>query len=254
MIQTVARAHADVDHLISTVVEERLWPSRTALRRYLQWLFDGVPIEGRRVLDVGGGTGVFSHYLAAMGAASSTCLEPEADGGDDTMNERFTHLQDSTGIDNVTLVPWTFQAFEAPPGSFDLVLLHNSINHLDEEATIRLPDDARSRDTYGMLFGKIASLLSPGGHVLITDCARTNLFPLLGMRHPISRSIEWHKHQDPGVWTALLREAGFVEPSVSWSSYNSLGALGWTLLANRVGAFFVTGHFRLLMRKGPRPA
>lgn len=233
----------------TALVGEGAWPSEPALRRYLQWLFDGVDLEGARVLDIGGGTGEFSFYMAAAGASSVTCLEPEAEGGSEGMNDTFARLQRAAGLDNVRLVRDTFQHFTAPAGSFDVMLVHNSINHLDEAATIRLDHDPAAREVYLGLFRKIAELMAPGGSLLITDCARTNLFPLLRIPHPISRSIEWHKHQDPELWAGLLRQAGFEEPRIGWSSYNRLGRLGWAVLANRVGAFLTTGHFRLVMRR-----
>jgi SAM-dependent methyltransferase len=244
-----ASSTAGVDRYLAIAVQEGLWSSQAALRTYLTWLFEGVPLAERRVLDIGGGTGIFSLYAAVMGAANVICLEPEEDGGSVGMNERLTRLQHTAGIDRVRLVRETFQNFTAQAGSFDVVLLHNSVNHLDEHATMRLRDSTRARDVYRDLFRKAGSLLAADGRVLIADCARTNLFPLLHLPHPISRSIEWHKHQNPGLWAGVLREAGFTDPVVGWSSYNHLGPLGWALFANKLGAFFLTGHFRLLMRK-----
>jgi SAM-dependent methyltransferase len=232
----------------SAIVRHGLWSSAPALRRYQRWLFDGVPLRGSRVLDIGGGSGVFTLYAAAMGAREVVCLEPQAEGGTQDMHERFTRLQSLTQLGHVRLARTTLQAYDEP-GVYDLVLLHNSVNHLDEAATMRLHADASARNTYRSLFAKIHRLLVPGGRILLADCARTNFFPALGLPHPISRDIEWHKHQDPELWMALLRDAGFFGPRIGWSSYNKLGPLGWTLLANRVGAFFVTGHFRLLMRR-----
>ena len=53
---------------LSAIVNEGLWSSEPALVRYLSWLFEGIPLAGARVLDVGSGTGVFSLYAAAQGA------------------------------------------------------------------------------------------------------------------------------------------------------------------------------------------
>jgi hypothetical protein len=253
--ESVSSSHPtdSLDAYFDAVVREGLWSSAPALRRYVNWLFRDVPLARRRNLDIGGGAGVFSLYAAAMGAAEVFCLEPEAAGGTRGMHERFERLHRAVGRPDVRLLPETFQAFQAPAQSVDVVLLHNSVNHLDEAATQRLTVDAGARRIYVGLFGKLASLLARGGHVVITDCARTNLFPLLGLPHPVNRAvgIEWHKHQDPEVWAALLEEAGFIHPVVAWSSYNRLGRVGWALLANRIGAFFATGHFRLMMRKEP---
>jgi SAM-dependent methyltransferase len=240
-----------VETYLEAAVQEGLWSSETALDRYLRWLFRDVPLSGQRVLDIGGGTGLLSFYAAARGAKQVVCLEPDADGASVGIRRRFARLGRALGLERVRLTSATFQAYESPRDSFDVVLLHNSINHLDEEATARLGNHPPSRAVYAVLFRKLATLLAPGGPLLVADCARTNLFPLLGLPHPISRTIEWHKHQDPALWAALLAEAGFREPIIGWSSYNRLGRFGWALLANRVGAFLGPGHFRLLMRLRP---
>jgi SAM-dependent methyltransferase len=236
--------------------DERLWSSEAALRRYTRWLFQDVPLQGARVLDIGGGSGVFSFYAAAAGAREVLCLEPEGQGGSIGMNEQFHRLQRVTGFDNVRLEHATLQRFETRPASFDVVLLHNSVNHLDETMVPLLRRDAatggeEARDVYRWLFRRVADALAPAGHLVLTDCARDNLFPRLGLRHPLLRQIEWHKHQNPAVWWGLLRQTGFERRSERWSSFNRLGALGWMLLANPAGAFFFSGHFRLHAQRSP---
>jgi SAM-dependent methyltransferase len=229
--------------------DEHLWSSEAALRRYTWWLFQDVPLQGARVLDIGGGVGVFSFYAAAAGAREVLCLEPEGQGGSIGMNEQFHRLQRLTGFHNVRLEHAMLQTFEPTPASFDVVLLHNSVNHLDEAMVPLLRRDAAAgedaRDVYRWLFRRLADALVPAGHLVLTDCARDNLFPRLGLRHPLLPQIEWDKHQNPAVWWTLLRQTGFERRSERWSSFNRLGALGWMLLANRAGAFFFTGHFRL---------
>jgi SAM-dependent methyltransferase len=229
-----------------------LWRDAPGLKRYLNWLFAGVPLEGRTVLDVGGGSGLFSAYAASAGAREVVCLEPEAAGGAAGMNSTFAKLADAAGVTNrVRLERTTFQDYAANNvihKPFDVVLIHNAINHLDEGATIRLKEDPAARETFAGLFRKLRSLAAPGGDLLVTDCCRTHLWPLLGMKNPLMPQIEWHKHQDPGLWASLLSDAGFTDPRVRWSSFNRFGAAGWALLANRAAAFIFTGHFRLRMR------
>jgi SAM-dependent methyltransferase len=254
VVRTDAGRTGALDGYLRAIQAEGLWRSRAALRRYCAWLFRDVPLAGSRVLDVGGGAGVFSFYAAAAGAREVVCLEPEGEGGSVGMNAQFDRLRQATDLHNVRLVHVTFQKFVPPAGRFDIVLVHNSINHLDEGAVVSLhrpasSDGAEAREVYRLIFTQLADALDPGGHLVLADCARTNLFPLLGLRHPLLPQIEWHKHQDPAVWSELLRGAGFDRRSLRWSSFNNLGRPGWLLLANRVGAFVFSGHFRLHARK-----
>ena len=231
------------------LVREGRWPSRTAFDRYHAELFKDVSFADRRVLDVGGGIGTCS-FLAAMGGAREiVCLDPEGDGSTTGTGARFRAIATLLGVDNVRLEPATLQTFTAPSGSLDVIIFHNSINHIDEAACVRLGDSGDARRIYRTAFEKLADLASPGADLVIADCTSQNLFPLLGLRHPISRSIEWEKHQPPEVWARELARVGFERPAVRWTSYNRLGSLGWTFTANRWAAFVLTGHFMLHMKR-----
>src|SRR5215475_13915542 len=73
------------------------WGTAARLRFYLENLFAGIAIEGRRVLDIGAGSGVFSVYLALCGAAEVCALEPEVAGSRTRTAERFERMVQETG-------------------------------------------------------------------------------------------------------------------------------------------------------------
>ena len=58
-------------------------------------------------------------------------------------------------------------------------------------------------------------------------------------------SIEWHKHQSPEIWSQLLRQNGFLNPEVTWSSFNSLGKFGRIIMNNKFINYMTLSHFRL---------
>ena len=134
-----------------------------------------------------------------------------------------------------------------------MVLLAASINHLDEAACSRLHEDDDAREVYRTIFDKLAGLTNPAGVLLALDGGRKNIFPSLGLRNPIARSIEWEKHQQPEVWVDLLAGSGFELPSIRWLSFNTLRAPGRMLLGNRLAAFFLTSEFLLTMRRRSVP-
>ena len=228
---------------------EAEWPVRRTgnLRFYLDYLFEGVDLRGARVLDVGAGGGRYSFYAAAAGAAHVVALEPEAAGSDTGARSQLEHLRDRLGVDSVELRRETLQEFDPGDELFDVLFMHASINHLDEPATMQLHRDERAREVYRELFGKLARVGADGAKLVASDVSRHNLFAKLPVRNPLQPTIEWDKHQPPETWIGLLREAGFTDPRVRWSSVNSLRRPGRVLLGNRMGAWLTEGAFCLTM-------
>lgn len=238
-----------LDSYFSVMAEENVYPNTENLRFYLRFLFDGVSFQDRTVLEIGGGKGTLSFFAGCSGAKRVLCLEPEAAGSSAGMQNTFHSVAARLGLGEVRLEPTTLQRFDWRAEAFDLVLLHNSINHLDEEACVMLRRSGSARARYRDLFGKIAALTRPGGVLLATDCSPHNFFGILGLTNPLMPTIEWHKHQSPWTWAGLLGEAGFERPRIRWTTLNSLRAPGRVLFGNAWAAFFLTSHFCLTMSR-----
>lgn len=206
--------------------------------------FRGLDLDSARILDIGGGSGALSFWCAVQGS-NVTCLEPLALGSNSDMDSTFErfHAEVKTSF-AVDLKRQTFQEFVSAD-TYDVIVMHNSINHLDEVSCESLRDSTDSRDMYTSLFKKAADLMNPGGTLIASDCARLNLFGQLGIRNPFSPDIEWHIHQQPSAWVSLLLEAGFVNPEIHWNPMNRTGSLGRLLFANALGAYLTTSHFTI---------
>jgi len=233
---------------LQAVSREGMYSSGDNLLFYTRQIFDGVPIEGKRFLDIGGGTGIYTFYAALMGAPQAVCLEPEALGSTAGVTAKFERMHGLLGLStDVRIRGATIQEFDPGETRFEVVLLNNSLNHVDEEACVVLDRDPEARDRYVELFGKLHALCAPGAKLVATDCSNRNFFADLGLKNPIMPSIEWEKHQPPEVWAALLAKAGFRNPRIRWTSLNPLRDFGRALLANRVAAYFLQSHFCLTM-------
>ena len=234
---------------LSTVIKEGLYPNRRNLQFHLKTLFQDIVLENRTVLDVGGGSGLHSFYAACMGAREVVCLEPETEGSRSGMGAKFRKLGGILGYDHVWFEPVTFQTFDPAGRQFDIILLHNSINHLDEIACINLLNDDASKAIYMDIFSKLSSLASSGAKLIVCDCSRYNFFALFRIKNPFAPTIEWHKHQSPEVWVGQLSQVGFVNPRVRWTAFNTLRSPGRILLGNRLLSYFLRSDFRFTMEK-----
>jgi len=212
-------------------------------------LFTGIVLENKRVLDIGGGSGLHSFYAACMGAKEVVCLEPETEGSRSGMETKFKKLGGILGYNQVKFEPVTFQAFEPVGKQFDIILLHNSINHLDEIACINLLNDEASQAIYMDICSKLSALASGGAKLIVCDCSRYNFFALLRIKNPFAPTIEWHKHQAPEIWVDLLSRVGFVNPKVKWTAFNTLRSTGRVLLGNKLLSYFLRSDFRFTMEK-----
>lgn len=255
----IAPKNKFIDIYFTLVNQEGLCSSQHNLRFYLNYLFKNISFDNKTMLDIGGGAVLFNFYAACMRANEVICLEPKASGSSSGVTEKFKKLQLGLRTLNkkVKLVSTTIQSFNPNYKKFDIILLHNSINHLDEEACINLQHNSHAIEIYKMIFQKMCNLAHNGAKLIITDCSRYNFFALFNCKNPFAPPIEWHKHQSSRYWSKLLSEVGFCNPKIQWiSSCLStiflpfrLQSIGGLLLGNKVVSYFLDSHFCRTMEK-----
>jgi SAM-dependent methyltransferase len=239
----------DIEAYLNTIINEGLYKNKGNLKFEMQNLFKGIDFINKKVLDIGGGVGQYSFYAACMGANKVICLEPEAEGSSSKMIKKFQRLNNLLGLNNVVINPITFQNFNPNGEMFDVIILHNSINHLDETACINLLKDKNAQIIYKNIFSKLYSLSNKKADIILSDCSRYNFFNLIKIKNPFAKAIEWHKHQSPETWIILLIEAGFSKPKIRWTSFNSTKWWGNILLGNKIMAYFLRSYFNITLKK-----
>jgi hypothetical protein len=238
-----------IERYFEVVTREGLYGSKENLRFYLNRIFSELEFDSKMMLDIGGGAGLLSFYGACMGAREVICLEPEDDGGDSTDYEKFTRVNSALRLAQVRRERTRFQCLQKTSEKFDIVVSHNSINHLEPQACMNMLNDKDAKDTYRDICFKINSLCNTGAKLVVCDCSRYNFFPFIGLKNPFDPFIDWDKHQSPEVWAALFEEAGFGRRQISWSSFNTFRSPGKLFLGNKVASFFITSNFCLKMEK-----
>lgn len=222
-------------------IEPGVWLARA------RHAFATVDFRGKTVLDVGSGVGWGSYFAAVAGAKRVVSLEPEADGSHGSMLSTALAIRDDLDLsDIVEIVPSTIEEVDLNE-TFDVVMLVNSINHLNEPACVVLDHDPAAQTAYRETLAPVAELCAIDGQLLVTDCTNRNLFGDLGLKSPLCPTIEWEKHQPPEVWAALLSDLGFRDPRVEWTPHARLGLLGRVLSRHRALAYLAFSHFRLTM-------
>ncbi len=218
------------------------------IKYYLEYLFQDVSFAGKSMIDIGGGSGRYSLYGACMGAKNVILLEPELEGSANKPLDTFQQLAGKLSVKNISVIPMSFQRFEPHNQTFDIILLHSSINHLDEEACINLRHSEDAINRYEAVFQKISQIARPGAKIIICDCSRYNFFALVHLRNPFAPTIEWHKHQPPSLWRNMLQDFGFVNPQIRWTLPGLPKKVG-KLIGNRFACYFLSSYFCLCMDK-----
>jgi SAM-dependent methyltransferase len=209
----------------------------------MRQLLRDLPVRGKRILEVGAGTGSMSIWLALNGAAHVMALEPEAAGASHGMAVEFERRIADLGLTNLAFLPTRIDEAPVSPGAFDVVLSYNSVNHL-YETRADLNRAPRDRECFVNIFRDLRQLLAPGGVAIIADCSRRNVFGEVGVTHPIAgqRSIEWALHQTPQTWVGVMGEAGFKRFDLHWYVPYALRHVS-VLADNALFAWLTLSHF-----------
>ena len=210
-----------------------------------QFLFRDIPVLGQRVLDVGCGKGTFALWAAIHGAAYVLGIEPESAGSTSGTLRRFQETIDALELSETVLARADYlQGLIPADGPFDVAIMYNVINHLNEGAAMCLHHDEAAYQEYVRLLRDFRQLMRNDGCVIVSDCGRKNFWNDLGRKNPLVPNIDWDKHQQPHIWISLFRQAGFELQDLRWSPLYSLAALS----RNWPVHYLTMSHFTLRFR------
>lgn len=233
VLDACPKMKTDINPIISLADDLRFVRSKRELSHHLRKLYEGIDCEGKSLLDIGCGNGLFSIYSRYLGVSKVVGIEPDYYMG---MFQRF-----AKNLSGVELIRSRFQELDLP--QFDIVMMHNSLHHLSEWSCDNLVKSELARRDYRSILRKVYDCMKPNGTLIILDASNRNLWADFGIKNPFVPCISWKSHHPPEVYVKLLRGVGFRNPELSWIGPVELP------LDSRVGQYFLIGQFRLTMRK-----
>jgi glycosyltransferase involved in cell wall biosynthesis len=173
------------------------------LRRYNGFLWDLMrPFVGRRVLEVGAGTGLLTRFLSTRERVLATEFDPEYV---DLLRRTFA---DSPNVEIQPLDLALLAENHVPRHHFDTVVCSNVLEHIE--------DDRAALDA-------MREVLVPGGRVILIVPALQALYG------SIDRAIHHYRRYSRAELVDKLEGAGLAIEHLSY--FNMLGVPGWYLNA-----------------------
>lgn len=212
------------------------------MHEYLKWCFKGVEFKDKSILDIGGGNGIYSFYARYKGARYALNLEPFAAG---SSKFNFDSIDPKNQL-YIEVLGQTIQEYHSNK-KFDVIIMHDSVNHLDESVFQKIQKDDTAFNTYKKLINKVLEFLSPQGTIIITDCSSNNFWGDLKLKNPFAPTIDWHLHHPPFLVKKLFEDYRF-DSKLRWSPFKRFGFFGRFL--SKFGwfpSYFMQSHFNLIL-------
>jgi glycosyltransferase involved in cell wall biosynthesis len=171
------------------------------LHRYNRFMWELLqPFVGRKILEVGSGTGLLTRHLARRGSVMATDIDAD-----------YVELLRRRYADSPNVSVQLFDLAKSPDGSvpkasFDTVICSNVLEHTQDD---------------GAALNAMHEALEPGGRLVLVVPAIKAIYG------EIDRAIHHHRRYSREEIESKLRAAGFDVEHVSY--FNMLGVPGWYL-------------------------
>jgi 2-polyprenyl-3-methyl-5-hydroxy-6-metoxy-1,4-benzoquinol methylase len=175
--------------------------------------FRGIEVRGKRILEIGCGSGFVSLYLAfVMGVGHLDAMDEAAgEGNPSTILDTLETNVRSLGLTNITVLKKDIMQFTSSE-PYDIVVSNNAMHHVCEHGLLKW--DVRARKKYIEIFGHLKSLLRPEGTLMLREYSRNSIWRYLPGRY---QEVEWSLHPTKGEWLGVLRQAAFRNISYQYS-------------------------------------
>ena len=215
---------------------------------FKNYIFEGIDLKNKKLLDVGGGNGIASFFVNDL-EKSCECVivDPLEDGSSKLM---YLQYQKMSKIYNKDIKFHKGYADTLPENEkFDLILMHNSINHIGEDIIADIDNNQKSYMEYLRRVNMILMRAKSGATIIITDCSSKNLWNDLKIKNIFAPTINWKLHKKPIEWQKMLEDLGCEHVVTKWTARRELLLFGKFLFANKLVSYMVNSAFVSIFKK-----
>ncbi len=165
-------------------------------------LFSGIGIEGKKLLDIGGGKAT-AGFLFSSRLKKYVCVDPYEGTGNPKENFNLvTNLVKEKNIKNMEIKKMNLEKFymENSRNIFDIVLLSDVLHHI-------FPAPALLKNVVEYLNLVARFLKSPGGLLLIREVMPINISQVISSLN--KNNVNFSTKQFPGFWLRAIKETDF---------------------------------------------
>ena len=210
-------------------------------------IFKNINLNNKSILDIGGGSGYLSFYCMLKGAKSAVCLEPGEDGVNLEKNASFETFDENFNYE-IDYLNEKIEEYHSNQ-KFDVIILHNSINHLVECDCKNLNHNIDAKKKIMKTIEKISFLANYNSLLLIVDNSGYHFFQNFGLEHhPLIPHVGFHDHESPSFWIKLIEHYKYKFLSKDYITPNPLSFFGKIIFNNCLSSYFLGFPFRLIFK------
>jgi hypothetical protein len=215
---------------------------------FKNYIFDKIILKNKKLLDLGGGNGVASFFAYnSERSCKCTIVDPYLEGSNKRMslqNKKLSKIYNNAvrlHNDYIDTLPENYK--------FDIILMHNSINHIGEDIIGDIDSNKNSQIEYSRRLSKILERANANATLIIADCSSKNFWNDLKIKNFLAPTIDWNLHKPPNVWKNLIENLGFEHISTKWRARRELLSFGKFFLSNVYASYMLNSFFVSIYKK-----